>query len=457
MVGWSEKNHRCVELEVDAEQIRRDLTGLAREAPGDALSKARRAGIPTKDPSIPAVGRWAAVVLEGDETEARRALAPLLRAREPVAFAGAAGRGLLVIQRPDTDTNTDRWIKRLREAAGETMPYNLLLVGGPDRFPFDVQRSLDQAFRTGRLDAGGPDGKLDWQGCAAYAEKAARHHAGTTEVSPHALLYSFAVDAPTREAHADLSTPLWNYLAEPRGREGWRIATNTPRELFQERATTAALTEALQETRPAVVFTMSHGIEDPVDPARWGALTDVNCVGAAGSALSAPSLSEGKPFAEGAVFFAFGCFSAGVPTTSIFAPASADGTRPAINGGAMTAPLARALLAHPRGPVAFIGHVDRVTNRCFSDGLFGSGLQPFRDFFDWTLGGNGTLGQGISSLHELGAKTLTGLMRHASPFAQRHRPRNDGGAELIELWQRYYDYSGFLLLGDPAIEVRARG
>jgi hypothetical protein len=454
VVGWSEKTQRCVELEIDADRIRRELPGFVASTPGEIVSKGYRAWIPIKDPSVPANGRWAAVVLDGDREEARRALEPLIRAREQVAW-GAGGRGLLVMERPDTDTNTERWIKRLREAAGDAAPpHNLLLVGGPDRFPFDVQHALDQVFRTGRLDAGGPDGKIDWSACAAYAQKVARYESGAIAVSPQAVLYSFASDGPTREAHAGLSTPLCDYLRGTAGREQWKIATHAPRQLFEDAATTTALLQTLADTCPALVFTVSHGIEEPADPARWGALTDVSCLGSAGSVLSAASLPTSR-FAEGAVFFSFACFSAGVPVSSIFSPPAADGTRPVIGGGPMTAPLARALLAHPAGPIAFVGHVDRVTNLCFNDGIFGRGLQPFLDFLDWTLGGFGTLGQAMSTFHELGTKTLTGLVRHASPLARRRQRPNDTDV-LTDLWQRYYDYSGFLLLGDPVIELRAK-
>jgi hypothetical protein len=337
---------------------------------------------------------------------------------------------------------------------GLDAPHNLLLVGGPDRFPFDVQRALDQLFRTGRLDTGIRDGTFDWDGCAAYAEKVTRYEARASTMERRALLYSFAIDGPTRVAHAELSTPLQAYLASPQARRDWLVATDPPVTLFHGDALTARLTATLGATRPAVVFTVSHGVEDPVDASDWGALTDVTCTAPSGASRLASSSVTGLPaFAEGAVFFAFACFSAGIPARSIFAPAGANGTRPTIAGAPCTSPLAQSLLRHPRGPIAFVGHVDRVTSRSFTDAPDGKGMDPFTNIFDWFLGGSGTLGQAMSILHERGKDSLGRLVFMTSPFAARRRPPSE--ADFIDLWQRYYDYSGFLLLGDPALELCA--
>jgi hypothetical protein len=457
VVGWSERTQACVEVEIDAAHVRQDLPTLARNEAGKSVGDGFRGGIPGKDPAVPEIGRWAAVVLTEDLEPARGALAPLLEARAGVAWRGKAGPGLLVIDRPDTDTNTDRWIMRLRDCAGKAAmtasqapPHYLLLVGGPDRFPFDVQRAFDQDFITGRLDAGGPEGTIDWDACAAYARKVARYEAGEMPVSPEALLFSFAIDSATRAAHQELTVPLRDYLRAPLG---WKRAAGAARELFDLAATSQELVTSLRAARPALVFTTSHGIEFPTVRERWGALTDSTFVGSTGGApLSANSVCNLESFAEGAVFFAFACFSVGVPATSLFATAASDGSRPSIEGAPFTAPLPRTLLGHPRGPIAFIGHVDRVSNRCFSSSLSGKPLGPFIDFLDWSLGGFGTLGQGMTTFRDRGKSALTGLVRHLSPVAMRRKSATD--ADLTDLWIRYYDFSSFILLGDPAIRLR---
>lgn len=447
VVGWNEKARCAVEVEVDPAHVRERLKLTMGEMPEEALDGQYRE-IPAKDPAIPAVGRWAAVVLKPDLKAARRALRPLLEARQKVSWSGNGTEpGLLVIERPDTDVNAERWVKRLRETAGKTMPHNLLLVGGPDRIPFEIQRGLDEVFVTGRLDAGAADGAMDWAACAAYAEKIRRYEAGEVKVGRNALLYSFATDPATGAAHASLSTPLWEYLLKPAADKGWNAVPDPPVRLFAEAATAAALKAALAGTAPAVVFTASHGVEDPLEAANWGALTDATCVGAAGSTLSANSIPRDAPFAEGSVFFTFACHSAGVPATSLYSPL-AGGSAPSIKRAPLTAPLPRALLAHPRGPIGFIGHVDRVTNECFADSVFGEGLQPFVEFFDWSLGGVGTLGQALGGFRKRGLQTLTRLLK---PLRNPEKTMTD--SELIKCWKTYNDYLGFILLGDPALRL----
>jgi hypothetical protein len=336
-------------------------------------------------------------------------------------------------------------------AARRGRPRAAPLPAPPDRVPLEIQQALDQLYITGRLDAGGTDGTLSWDACHTYAEKVARYEAGGMPVAPEALLYSFAVDEATQTAHQRLTLPLDDYLCQPAKRKRWKRTGAPPDRRYEKSARSGELRAALRQARPALVFTASHGIEFPADRERWGALTDSTFVGASGGVpLSASAITRGEPFAAGAVFFAFACFSAGVPRTSVF---SVFGTGRDVEGAPFTAPLPRALLAHPDGPVAFIGHVDRVTDRCFTDRLLGRELAPFEDFLGWSLGGHGTLGQALGTFRDRSKAALVRLIHLQSPVAARRPAMTD--KQLADLWLLYYDYSGFVLLGDPAIRIRA--
>jgi len=110
--------------------------------------------------------RWAAIVLEEDRGQAIDALADLcaLRKEQQLAIGPTPNSdnaaGVIVVSRPRS-SDPERWIARITEAAGAPLPDYLLFVGGPDRFPFDVQTTLDISKMTGRLDFDGV-GEQNW-------------------------------------------------------------------------------------------------------------------------------------------------------------------------------------------------------------------------------------------------------------------------------------------------------
>jgi len=193
--------------------------------------------------------------------------------------------------------------------------------------------------------------------------------------------------------------------------------------------------------------TVSHGLEMPEDPALWGALSDSTFVGGTGGLAFSASAVRPGPFAPGAVFLAFACFSAGVPRQSAhrLLTGEGDGDLPF---APCTAPLARALLAHPDGPVAFVGHVDRTTSGSFeSNGS--NGPEAFCDFASWTLADTGTLGQAMSTFQDRARSAARRLADLLSPAMRRARSPD----ALVDAWVRYHDATGYVLLGDPALSV----
>ena len=66
-------------------------------------------------------------------------------------------------------------------------PYYLLLVGGPDRFPFEFQYELDLYRATGRLDVSDtPGGPFSWDACRRYAEKVVAYEGGKINLTAEA-------------------------------------------------------------------------------------------------------------------------------------------------------------------------------------------------------------------------------------------------------------------------------
>ncbi|WP_437483017.1 hypothetical protein WME75_41980 [Sorangium sp. So ce1014] len=400
-----------------------------------------------KDPFEPAIGRWAAVVLREDEAQAKDSLAPLLRLRqqEGIAFEasgqapGDRPAGLVAIERPPASTPA-LWEEALREVTGRP-PHHLLLVGGPDRFPFEVVRKWSSERIVGLLDAADdPLGALSWRAVRRYAEKVTRYATGQSRVDRKALVYAFKKDKATRRSFDQLATPFLDYVKT--GIQRLVPSVQAPLSLLGGDATTGRLCEALRDGRPALVLTCSHGIEYPPEPRLWGALTDVEYSATDGLPLSVDRVKHGVPFAPGAVFFAFACFSAGIPEESAIVQliARRDGP-PEVP---RLAPLPRLLLGHDEGPLAFVGHLDRATVGSFA-GF--DGPRAFEDFADWTLGGFGTVGQAMSTFWSQASAASADLLealdaRHPSTPQQ-----------IVNAWIRHHDATGWLLLGDPCVRL----
>ncbi len=403
----------------------------------------------------PASATWALLVLDADFDAARAAFAPLLEHRRAlgVAFAHpklAGEPGLLRVTPPLSNT-PQRWEAQILAASGgRRLPSHLLFVGGPDRFPWNAQLWMDTQpdASTGRIDLGAsPTGPLDWGACRVYAEKVVRYEKGAIPVARRALFYSFSADDPTKRANDALVAPLREHVAGP------DLATAHLQEslaLLGKAATTEALCKTLGEERPALVMTASHGVERAKDPAvlfaRMGALTDVNCLGDTGAVLSADRIPT-SPFAPGAVFFAFACFSAGTPQMSTHQFLLSN-TRADIAPRPFVSALPRAMLAHPEGPIAFIGHVDRATSESFADE---ARLDAFRDLFTIALAGGGTLGAALRPLRAQLGRSSHLLVQSLNPA--RNKPEDQ--ASLLRSWMRYHDQAGYVLLGDPLLRIGA--
>jgi hypothetical protein len=131
------------------------------------------------------------------------------------------------------------------------------------------------------------------------------------------------------------------------------------------------------------------------------------------------------------------------------------------------AALPKRLLAHPRGPVAFVGHVDTAWLHGFTDPdhpepgigeLYHSRLEAFRTVVDRSLLRRWPAGYSLEDLHARTAWLSTRL----ATFLDATRSRNLEVAELplhqladlADSFVRRNDSMNFMLLGDPAARVR---
>ena len=432
--GWREGAKAATTLEVHPESISQMM---APDNVPPPHGPARLAAPPDENPEVLTIGKWAAVVLQSDEAAARAALAPLIDHRRDQGHLWQDG---IIVVQPSLSGKVESWCRRLKHASQDGLPHYLLLVGGPDRFPFEMQYELDLRQATGRLDAGDtPGGSFSWEACRCYAEKVVAYERGQIDLDPKPLFYSLTSDTNTRISHEHLVLPLSNTI--PGG--------VTP--LYGAEATVSNLCHALTAKQsPKLVFTASHGVEFPVDQLLWGALTDANYSGDPGHTLvSARLAANAKTFGHGAIVFAFACFSAGLPDCSNFSFLAGESDK-VTNIGARVSPLPRQLLGHPQGPVAFVGHVDRVTAVAFQNSFGMDGITPYRHFTSWLYTKDGTVGRALGTMREdarlVGAQ-IAGALAHATQNLGNLADIRAAGRK----WIGFHDYRNFILLGDPAI------
>lgn len=403
-----------------------------------------------------AVG-WTFLVAESDPHKGAitEALAPLIQARgmadpsKPLLFAGT---------RPE---DWHQWLTERYTALGLTnqqVPAYVLIVGGPDRVPFGFQSLFDQAASVGRVDFATIDD------LAAYAAKVVRLESAPEPVVAREALF-FATDA-------GLEDPTYfsrRYMAEPLAAHVRDVHKLKTTEIFGDQATKATLLDALRTSRPALVYTASHGLgatsESQAVQERYnGAI----CCHANGR-LTPDQLFAGDDvpgdgaFLEGAVFFQFACFGYGTPVQSEYAhwfPETWQKPQRLADRDFIAA-LPRRLLAHPRGPIAFMGHLDTAFLHGFADpsephtlDRWHARIAPFKKAVDQLLGvqPTGLAMEGINERYAL----CNALLASSYDRVQKGTMTwtDESLASLLDTWITRGDAQNYMMFGDPAASLR---
>jgi hypothetical protein len=358
------------------------------------------------------------------------------------------------------DEPMDEWFAWLLDnyAAFDTdqAPHYVLFVGGPDQLPFGFQALLDSAGAAGRVDF---DGSLD--DLRAYVDKVIRLERARSPVAGREAIV-FAPDGGYGDAtfysHRYMAAPLVDLIRQKRGLP--------VRALLGREATRERLQETLCGSRPALVYTASHGLGAPsVDLAEQRRLNGaICCQPARGEPLgerlfTAADAPLDEPFLEGSIFFQFACFGYGTPAESDFKH-WLDG--PGLNAEAdFVAALPKRLLAHPRGPIAYVGHVDTAWLHGFADpddpnGLaaYDQRLAPFARAVHLLLG---TEPVGLA-MADLNKRYDTARVILASTYDRLKRGRIQATPEfyrrLADAFITRNDAQNYLVFGDPAARVR---
>jgi hypothetical protein len=365
---------------------------------------------------------------------------------------------LVVAIDPNDDGTWSDWLED-GYAAVDDRPMYVALVGGVELFPFRFQATFGTRAHVGRLPAA-PD-ELE-----AYVDKVLRIEDAAAKPA-RARAVVMATDGP------DTDATFWSnrYFAAPLATELEAVAalrTNTvglPAPTGDRQpATKDALQQALGDA-PGYVLTASHGMA-----ARATAAADV--LERVNGAICCDTTSKAEEAwlfrgadvvamdacAEGALWVQFACFGYGTPAQSDFAHWTTD-AKEANAPADFVSDLPRRLLAHPRGPVAFIGHVDLAWLQGFADPAEKAELEerisprlaPFKKLQEWAMVRRYPVGYAMSDI-----RTSFGALndRVARTIDRAHRPGQTlDEVKLADLFVRRNDLGNYLLHGDPGVRI----
>jgi len=262
---------------------------------------------------------------------------------------------------------SDEWFTWLHdnyyamELEGEKVPQYILIVGGPEQVPFRFQSILDAVANVGRVDFDTLDDLKH------YVDKVIRiETAQEPVVTDEAVLFApdGGLSDPTYFSREYMVKPLAGHIKDELGFKVHAITGDD--------ATKGNLLVAMSAKKPALIYTASHGLgamNEPFETQKR--LNGAICCQHAGALtmdaiLSAEDIPLNKPFLEGSVFFQFACFGYGTPAQSDYTH-WLKGMPEKYTEKDFTAALPKRLLAHPRGPIAFIGHLDTAFLHGFAD------------------------------------------------------------------------------------------
>jgi hypothetical protein len=335
------------------------------------------------------------------------------------------------------------------------VPYYLLLVGSPEKIPFEFEYQLDVEYAVGRLDFDRPEEY------AAYAASVIASERGALPARARETVFfgtRHLFDKPTKISADHLITPLANGLdGETPVCQQYGFGS---RLLLGEAARRAALCDVLAPPSgapgPALLFTAGHGmglkLEDPDQPAVNGALLCQDWPGYGEMNPGCYLTGADVPAAArvgGLVAFFFACYGAGTPKEDRYV--HKEGSRPPqIAARPFTAALPKKLLAHPNGgALAVIGHVEKAW--AYSIETLSAGVQigPFRNTVARLLHGE-PVGHAVQDFNQRYAVISNSL---TDDLEERSFGKQYADEELVNAWVRRNDAQGYLLLGDPAVRL----
>jgi hypothetical protein len=355
------------------------------------------------------------------------------------------------------------WLARHNVGSGSieptSVPYYLLFVGSPAKIPFSFCHQIDVEYGVGLLHFDTAEGYQ------RYAQSLIEYETGADVPNAREVVF-FAPHHPGDRATSLSADYLVNPLAqgEPTKHtvgvpQKYGYSSRTIRGESAEKAALAGVFNAGPGARPpALLFAAGHGIGFPKGhPAQRQGQGALLCQDWPGLGTISPDhYFAAQDLADdarvrGLVMFCFACFGAGTPDRDRFTHTPGQKPPPIADEPFFSA-LPQKLLSLPQGgALAFIGHVERAWGYSISTPNAGAQLLPFENAIGSILKGV-PLGYAMKDFNERYAALSTSLssMLEEVSFGAPVSPY-----ELAASWVERNDAEGYIVFGDPAVQLRA--
>jgi hypothetical protein len=167
-----------------------------------------------------------------------------------------------------------------------------------------------------------------------------------------------------------------------------------------------------------------------------------------------------EPFLEGAVFFQFACFGYGTPAESDYTHWLQNVPEKYAQEDFVAA-LPKRLLAHPRGPIAYIGHLDTAFLHGFADpgepqtlDRWHTRIEPFVAAINRLLGvqPSGLAMEDMNNRYSVCNAILTNTYDRQQRGTLKWT--DELGRRFLDYWIIRSDAQNYMIFGDPAAHLR---
>jgi hypothetical protein len=408
------------------------------------------------DPMNLSEAGWGAIFSSDADPAIKEALQDLLALRQQQAGANfKIYEGEQKGYRPDL-TKTDFLAENdvgPGPADPEKVPYYLLIVGSPEKIPYQFQTQLDVQYAVGRIHFDSP------QEYHSYARSVIAAETGQVKL-PRQIAF-FGVSNPddraTQLSTENLVAPLQAKSAS--SRKDWQVNGYLTPATTQK----AHLSRLLGgDQTPALLFTAGHGMSFPLGSPRQephqGALLCQDWPGPveweAGKPIPQDFYFAGDDLITdsgllGTIAFFFACYGAGTPLNDAFSR-QAFKQRTAISKAPFLARLPARMLSLPRGgALAVIGHIERAWSYSFAWPKAGSQTIVFDSSLARLLKGC-PVGYAFEYFNTRYAELSTVLSDELEDIEFNKKP---DAIELSRLWTANNDARDYIIIGDPAVRL----
>lgn len=327
--------------------------------------------------------------------------------------------------------------------AANSIPYYLLIYGGPADIPWSLQYTLNTRFAVGRLD-------LTGDALTRYVTALISSWKGASSQPQRVLVWATdRNDVITTVMKATIAKPLFAKYAADADLNATFIGETTT-------ASADGLLAGLSDKKPRLVVSTSHG-DTQAAGGRLEGRVGLPIDDAAQRVEIDQLLDRWQP--DGAIWYQHACCSAGTSSVSVYDDLFTSGSDMARMLGSvrqcgdMVAPLPQALLGHDKPARAFIGHVEPTFDWTLRRPGTGADLtnDTVAAFYDWLFQADGkvTLGRALREFF-----AAIGTLSAEQLGLKNDLIRGDKvGDELLAAQLAARDRMSTVILGDPSVTL----